>query len=326
MDKRIAILAGDGIGPEIMEEAKNILEVVGKKYQHDFVLNDALVGGAAFEKYEAHLPKETLNVCETSDAILFGAVGGPVDVRDDPQWAHAEKNVVTGLRDAFNFSTNITPVTIYPTLRMNSLLKSESVADVDSILVVRELSVDLASVVRLSFELAMRRQKKLTCVDKDTPWRETIMDISKEYPDVHIEFLLVNNAVFQLLKSPLSFDTILTQNMFGDILSYLSAALPGSIGLVPSASFNTDYFGIYEPVGGSAPDIAGKNIANPIAMILSCALMLRYSFDLEKEAQAIEKSVGMVLEQGYRTADIYQDGMQRVTTGEMGDAIVEGLK
>ena len=359
MIKRIAVLAGDGIGPEIMNEAKKVLMAVASRFSHTFDFVEALVGGAAFDKSGSHLPQETVRKCEACDAILFGAVGGPVEFKDDPKWDCAMKEAILGLRKAFDFSINLTPVRVFSALRNNSLLRDEFLSGSPSILIIREFAggiyfgehstrvkngnrvardvmeyseSSIETVVRFAFESAMKRKKKLTCIDKSNVldcgllWRSVVERVGKEFPEIKYNFMFIDNAVFQILKSPLSFDTIVTDNMFGDILNYLSAVFPGSIGLVPSASFNANKFGIYEPSGGTAPDIAGKNIANPLAMILSLALMLKYSFKMEKEAMMIEKSVEKVLDEGFRTVDIYHDGMKRVSTSEMGDLIVERIK
>lgn len=350
---RIAVLAGDGIGPEVVQEALKVLCVVGECFGHEFTFEEALIGGAAYEATGNHFPEATLKVCEGSDAILFGSVGGPVDQQDQPKWKDAEKNALLGLRKALKLAVNVRPAKVYPMLTPLSPLRAEIIEAGVDLVVVRELLGGLyfgehategdtardvmeytvpqiERVVRFAFETARGRRKKVTIVDKANVldcsrlWRKVAQSIAHEFSDVALEFLYVDNAAMQLIKKPSSFDVIVTENMFGDILSDLASVLPGSLGLMPSASLG-ERVHLYEPIGGSAPDIAGKGVANPIAQILSAALMLRYSFGLDKEAQAIEGAVQNVLEKGVRTKDISFPDHPSVSTFEMGDAIVKAL-
>ncbi len=354
---KVAVLAGDGIGPEVMKEAIKILDKISDIYQHSFQFQDALIGGAAYEKNKEHFPEESKAICQESDAILFGSVGGPVDSQNDPQWKDAEKNAILGLRKTLNLSINLRPAKVYPFLSHLSPIKKEIIDDGVDFITVRELTggiyfgehktegdkawdimqysaEEIEKVVRFAFETSRNRKKKLTVIDKanvlDTSrlWRKVANQIHQDYSDVELEFMYVDNAMMQVIKHPSQFDVLVTSNMFGDIFSDASSVLPGSLGLMPSASFG-DKIHLYEPIGGSAPDIANKNLANPIAQILSAALMLRYSFHLEKEASAIELAVQETLEAGYRTGDIKDSNMDDafiLGTKEMGDKILSYLK
>ncbi len=355
MKKKICIIKGDGIGPEIIEEAVNVLNLIAKKYGHHFEYQEAWAGGSAWEKYGNHLPLETLRVAENSDAILFGAVGGRSEERNEPKWKNCEKNSVLVLRKHFNLFLNLRPAIVFNSLKNISVLKSKLLLEnkIDLILV-RELTGgiyfsehktekgvaedvmrysegEIRRVAKFAFELAKKRRKKLTSVDKANVldcsrlWRKVVEGVAKDYPEVELEHLYIDNASFQMVKNPFQFDVILTENMFGDILSDLLALFSGSIGILPSASLNETYFGLYEPVSGSAPDIAGYGIANPIGQILSTALMMRYSFGLEKEAKNIEQAVKRTLEQGYRTFDIWEKGCQKLTTREIGGKICQNI-
>jgi len=341
MKLKIAVLPGDGIGPEVMAEALKVLEVIAKKFGHEFQLQHALIGGAAFETHGTHFPEETKKICESSGAILFGSVGGPVDEQNEPKWKNCERNSILAIRKTFQFFANLRPAKIYPELLDICPLKKELVEQGIDILVIRELIGDIyfgehststnngkrmardvmeydedqiAAIAHVAFKAAKFRRKKVTSIDKSNVldcsklWREVVNEVGRQYSDIQLQHMLVDNAAMQLIKNPAQFDVLLCPNMFGDILSDEAAALPGSLGLMPSASLNAQGFGLYEPAGGSAPDIAGKGIANPIAQILSAAMMLRYSFQLEKEAQAIEKAVGKTLKAGVRTRDLAEKG------------------
>lgn len=355
MKCKLAILAGDGIGEEVMTEALRVLDAVAAKFGHSFELQRALIGGAAFDTYSLHFPEETRNICRSSDAILFGSVGGPVAEAHLPKWKNCETNSILALRQAFQFNANFRPVRVFPALKDISPLRPEIVGQGLDILFVRELVGDIyfgehktflrdgiriasdvaeyteeqiAAVAHTAFHAARKRRGKLTSVDKanvlDTSklWREVVREVSKEYPDVSLNDMLVDNCAIQLIVSPAQFDVVLTSNLFGDILSDAGAALPGSLGLLPSASFNKDGFGMYEPAGGSAPDLAGKGVANPIAQILSAAMMLRYSFSLEAEANAIEHAVQTALTDGNRTNDLVRGGERAVSSTQMTDTIL----
>ncbi len=351
--KKIAVLAGDGIGPEAMNEAMKVLDKISKKYSLDFKYTFSDVGGAAYDKFETALPEETVKICEESGAILFGSVGGP-RWQNLPQEKMIERVALLGLRKHFEFFANLRPAVLFPQLVNSSPLKNIRKEGFD-IMIVRELSGDAyfgkhgidddsafdemkytkeqcIRIARTAFEIARNRKKKVTCVDKcnvlssSILFRKYITEISKNYPDVKLECLYVDNAAMQLIKKPYDFDVIVTTNLFGDILSDEAAMITGSIGLLASASLNENGFGLYEPAGGSAPDIAGKGIANPIAQILSAAMMLRHSFKLEKAATSIENAVKKTLSDGYRTKDIMEKRMKEVGTAEMGDLIAERIE
>ncbi|MDA1060447.1 MAG: 3-isopropylmalate dehydrogenase [bacterium] len=344
--KKIAILSGDGIGPEVMVQALKVLNAISQIYGTEFKFFDALIGGAAWDEYRDHFPDETRRICNEADAILFGSVGGPVG-SDEEKWRNCEVNSILALRKAFNFNVNLRPVKTHEDLPC--VLKDPG--DVD-ILCVRELaggiyfgtheindgvardvmeysSSEIESISRVAFEFAMKRAKKVTSIDKANVlacgrlWREVVTRVAKDFPDVEYEHMLVDNAAMQIMKNPSRFDTLLMPNMFGDIISDELSVLAGSLGMLPSASINTEGFGLYEPSGGSAQDIAGKDIANPIGMILSGAMMLRYSFNMDKEYEAIMKAVDSALRDGYRTADI-ADG-KVVSTSVMGDVIAKAI-
>jgi 3-isopropylmalate dehydrogenase len=355
----IAVLPGDGIGPEIMEEAIKVLNAVEEKFNVAFKLNYASVGGAAWDKYRKHLPKETLSICEKSDAILFGAVGGSVKEQTSDKWHGAEVNALLGLRKHFDLFANLRPAKLHPSLAFASSLRDDIAKEGFDLLVVRELTggiyfgepkgrkgmgedeyafdtmlykrKEIKRIAHVAFKAARKRRKKVTSVDKANVlttmvlWREVVDDIAKEYPDIEYEPMYVDNATMQLTRNPKKFDVILCGNMFGDILSDEAAAITGSLGMLPSASLSDSNFGMYEPSGGSAQDIAGKGIANPIAQILSTAMMLRYSFNMNEEADSIENAVDKVLEEGYRTADIMQKGMKEIGTEKMGTLIADNI-
>lgn len=356
--KKIAVLAGDGIGPEVMAVTIEVLQALAKKQQYAFEFIDGLIGGAAYDEHQEHFPAETRAVCERADAILFGSVGGPVTESHAAKWQDCERNSILALRKAFSINANFRPARVYPQLRTICPLKDSIIADGVDLLVVRELSGDIyfgehkrflsegkrqatdvaeydedtiAKIAHAAFDAAKKRKKKVTSVDKANVlatsqlWREVVQEVAKEYPEVACEHMLVDNCAMQLIVAPAQFDVILTANLFGDILSDAAAVLPGSLGLMASASFNAEGFGLYEPSGGSAPDLRGRNVANPIAQILSAALMLRFSFGLEDGASAVESAVQTVLDKGLRTKDIWQDGDTEVTTSAMAEAIIAAL-
>ncbi|WP_018592544.1 3-isopropylmalate dehydrogenase [Terrisporobacter glycolicus] len=356
MDYKIAVIKGDGVGPEIINEGIKILNKIGKKYNHNFKLTDVLGGGTAVDKMGNPLPKETLDECKKSDAVLLGAVGGAKWDNIDSS-IRPERGLLT-LRSELNLFVNLRPVTMHESIKEASPLRSDIVEKGIDFVVVRELTggiyfgerkteeidnVEVAYDVekydeneirrigKKAFETARIRNKKLTCVDKANVldssklWRKIMKETSKEYKDVELDFMYVDNAAMQLIKNPSQFDTIVTNNIFGDIISDEASMLTGSIGMLPSASLRDDKFGMYEPIHGSAPDIAGKDIVNPIATILSVAMMLRYSFDLEKEAKEIEDAVTKVLSKGYRTIDIYNGKGNIIGTKEMGCLIANKI-
>jgi 3-isopropylmalate dehydrogenase len=352
----IAVLPGDYTGPEVMAEALKVLRTVGDKYHHDFEFKEAPIGGAAWDAYGEHLPKATLDVCETSGAILLGAVGGPVDEQLLPKWRDVGPKALLPLRKKFDLFANLRPAKLYPALASACPLKNEMVEKGFDILVVRELTggiyfgeprgregfgdeerafdtlvysrKEIERVAHVAFKAAQMRRKKVTSIDKANVlassifWREVVEEVAEAYPDVTLESVLIDNATMQLVQNPSQFDVLLCGNLFGDILSDEALGITGSLGMGPSASLGQGTFGLYEPSGGSAPDIAGQGIANPIAQILSAAMMLKHSFNLEKEGRAIEQAVERVLEEGsVRTPDI---GGTR-STREFGDAIVRNL-
>ena len=357
--KTIAVLAGDGIGPEVMQEALRVLDAIAADAGVSFDYNEAKVGGAAWDEYQSHLPQKTLRICRDCDAILFGSVGGPVREQSSAKWRGVEVNSLLGLRKAFGLYANLRPARLYPALAYSSPLRSDIAEKGFDILVVRELTggiyfgqpkgrrtekgeeyafdtmlysrAEIRRIARAAFEAARKRRGKVTSIDKANVlttmvfWREVVEEIAADFSDVEYEPMYVDNAAMQLTRDPQQFDVMLCGNMFGDILSDEAAALTGSLGMLPSASLAEGKFGMYEPGGGSAPDIAGQGIANPIAQILSAALMLRYSFDMDDSARRIEKAVEDVLGEGYRTADIWQPGTQKIGTREMGKQIVGKL-
>ncbi len=356
MNFKIAVIKGDGVGPEIINEGIKVLNKIEEKYNHKFELTEVLAGGCAIDKENTPLPERTLEECKKSDAVLLGAVGGPKWDNIDPS-IRPEKGLL-GLRSGLNLFVNLRPATMHESIKESSPLRSDIVEKGVDFVVVRELTggiyfgerktevinnVEVAYDVekydeneirrigKKAFETARIRNKKLTCVDKANVldssklWRKVIIELSKDYKDVELNFMYVDNAAMQLIKNPSQFDVIVTNNIFGDIISDEASIITGSIGMLPSASLREDKFGLYEPIHGSAPDIAGKNIVNPIATILSVAMMLRYSFNLEREAKNIEDAVTKVLNKGYRTADIYNKKGTIVGTKEMGDLIVNEI-
>lgn len=352
MDYKIAVLYGDGIGPEIVNEAVKVLDKIGEKFGHTFIYQRGYLGGESIDKYGVPYSKETSEICKNSDAILLGSVGGH-KWNDELPENRPERGLLS-IRKEFGFYTNLRPAILYNVLKNASPLKSEIIGDGLDIMVVRELTgglyfgekfyseekaydtlfytrKEIERIVKKAFEIASVRRKKLVSVDKhnvlDTSklWRKIVNEISVSYPEVCVEHMYIDNAAMQLIINPRQFDVIVTENTFGDILSDEASMLTGSIGMLPSASLGNDKFGLYEPSHGSAPDIAGKDIANPIATILSAAMMLKYSFGLEEESQAIEKAVGKALSSGFRTLDIHTGDTILVGTSEMGSHIANNI-
>jgi len=358
----IAVLPGDGIGPEVVAEATKVLEAIGRKFKHDFIFHPGDVGGASIDKHGEALTKETLRMCKKCDAVLLGAVGGPK--WDDPLGKVRPEDGLLALRKELKLFANLRPVKVLPMLADHTTLKPEVVHGVD-LLVVRELTgglyfgrpkrrwqtpkgrravdtmsyseMEIERILRVGFELARRRKKKLTSVDKanilesSRLWRQIATELAPEYPDIQLEHQLVDSCSMRLIQRPVEFDVIVTENTFGDILTDEASMLAGSMGMLPSSSLagipkeGSATFGLYEPIHGSSPKRAGLNMANPIATILSSAMMLRYSLGLIKEAEAIEKAVNKVLDDGYRTYDIMSDDMTKVGTREMGDLIASRI-
>ena len=355
MNYNIALLKGDGIGPEIVDSAVRVLEVIGKKYGHVFNFTPYLIGGCAIDATGAPLPQETVDGCLASDSVLLGAVGGP-------KWDTLPGNMrpekaLLGIRAAMELFTNLRPAKLYPALKGDCPLREDIVANGFDILIVRELTggiyfgergmregkygeeaydtecysrMEIERICKVAYEAAQKRGKRLTSIDKANVldssrlWRKIVHEMESQYPDVECADMLVDNAAMQLVRNPAQFDVIVTTNMFGDILSDAASQITGSIGMLPSASLGYSTRGLYEPIHGSAPDIAGKNIANPIATILSAAMMLLYSFDLKAESDAIVNAVDKVLEAGYRTADLAH-GAPSLSTTEITDKIIENL-
>ncbi|MGB4841858.1 MAG: 3-isopropylmalate dehydrogenase [Leptotrichiaceae bacterium] len=352
MNYKIALLKGDGIGPEIVDEAVKVLNKIGEKFGHTFEYSQGYLGGESIDKFGMPLTEETIATCKASDAVILGAVGGAKWDVIDPA-LRPEKGLL-GIRKALGLYMNLRPAILYEALRDSSPLKSEIIGDGLDMIVIRELTggiyfgerskthdeahdtmyysrPEIERIARKAFEVAMLREKRLMSVDKHNVldssklWREVVIEVSQDYPEVKLDHMYVDNAAMQLVINPRQFDVIVTENMFGDILSDEASMLTGSIGMLPSARLGDSKVGLYEPIHGSAPDIAGKGIANPIATILSLSMMLKYSFNLLKEADAIEKAVEKVLEEGYRTGDIYTEGTKKVGTTEMGDLIASRL-
>jgi 3-isopropylmalate dehydrogenase len=356
MTKKIAVLAGDGIGPEITVQAIRVLKAI-ETASLKFELTSAAVGGAGFDLSGDPLPAETLKICEASDAILFGAVGGPQ--YDKLPRAQRPEQGLLRLRKHFDLFANLRPAIVYPELAHASTLKPEVVAGLD-LLILRELTSDIyfgqprgvrvtdsgeregfdtmryteseiRRIAHSGFQAARKRSKKLCSVDKANVlettqfWRDIVIEVHKEYPDVELSHMYVDNAAMQLIRNPKQFDVIVTGNMFGDILSDEASMLTGSIGMLPSASLNAKGFGMYEPIHGSAPDIAGQGKANPLATILSVAMMLRFSLGLPELADRVEAAVRKVLAQGHRTGDISEVGKPIISTSQMGDAVIAAL-
>ena len=361
MECKIAVISGDGIGPEIVREAKKVLDVVAEKYGHTFNYTDVLMGGASIDVHGVPLTDEAIETAKASDAVLMGSIGG--DAKVSP-WYKLEpsKRPEAGLlkiRKELNLFANLRPAYLYDELRAACPLRDDIIGDGFDMMIMRELTgglyfgerkteeidgvmtaVDtltyneneIRRIAKRGFDIAMKRRKKVTSVDKANVldssrlWRKVVEEVAKDYPEVTLEHMLVDNCAMQLVKDPAQFDVILTENMFGDILSDEASMVTGSIGMLSSASLNDTKFGLYEPSHGSAPDIAGQDKANPIATILSAAMMLRFTFDLAKEADAMEAAVQQVLKEGFRTGDIYSSGCTLVGTVQMGDLIAERIQ
>ncbi|WP_370978880.1 3-isopropylmalate dehydrogenase [Agaribacterium sp. ZY112] len=357
MTRKIVLLPGDGIGPEIVAEAVKVLGAVDEKFKLKLKFENELIGGAAIDVHGVPLANSTLDACRSAEAVLMGSVGGPKWDTLDPS-IRPEKGLLK-IRYELGLFANLRPAILYPQLADASSLKRELVAGLD-IMIVRELTGgiyfgeprgirrlengerqgyntyvyaehEVERIGRSAFEMAMKRNKKVCSVDKANVleatvlWREVMQSLAADYPEVELSHMYVDNAAMQLVREPKQFDVIVTGNMFGDILSDTAAMLTGSIGMLPSASLTEGGFGLYEPVHGSAPDIAGKGIANPLATILSAAMMLRYSLNESEAADAIEEAVGKVLDQGLRSPDIWSDGLTKASTSELGDAVVAAL-
>ena len=352
MEKKIAVIRGDGIGPEIITEAVKILDKVAAKYGHSFQYDEVVAGGCAIDQFGKSLVPEMLQKCLDSDSVLLGAVGGP-------KWDGCPKDIrpeaaLLGIRSAMGLYSNLRPAKLFPQLSDASPLKMSIVDRGIDLMMVRELiggiyfgekktatnngektasdlmiysEHEIERIARTAFETAKKRRKKVTSIDKANVldssrlWREVLHRVAAEYPDVEFSDMLVDNTAMQLVKDPSQFDVVVTENMFGDILSDEASMITGSIGMIPSSSLGDGTRGMYEPIHGSAPDIAGKNLANPIGTILAAAMMLKYSFDMDKESEAIEAAVNRVLDDGYRTGDIMSEGMTKLGCSEMGDKI-----
>ena len=360
MNYKIVTLPGDGIGPDIVKEAVKVLNKVASVYGHEFTFDEELIGGSAIDAAGSSLPQKTIDACKAADAVLLGAVGGP-KWDNLPNGDRPEKGLL-GIRSALGLFANLRPAILYPQLKFATPLKEEIVGDGLDILIVRELTSgiyfgernkvvceeddsktfasdlekytvgEIERIARVGFNAAMKRDKRVCVVDKANVlessrlWREVVKRVAKDYPEVELSFMYVDNAAMQLVANPRQFDVMITSNIFGDILSDEASIITGSIGMLSSASLREDSLGLYEPSHGSAPDIAGQNKANPLATILSAAMLLRYSMNLEKEAAAIEKAVNDVLDAGFRTGDIMSEGMKQVGTVEMGDLVVAAIK
>lgn len=352
MNKKITVLPGDGIGPEIVTEAIKVLNKVCEKFGHNFTYTYADIGGCSIDKYGVPITEENMSKCKDCDSVLLGAVGGPKWDGVDPS-IRPEKALLA-VRKELGLFANLRPTKLFNQLADSSPLKAEIVGNGIDLMIVRELTGgvyfgekrndtvngetvatdimpysehEIERIGRVAFESAMKRGRKLASVDKANVlatsrlWRKIMHKLSEEYPEVEFSDILVDNTAMQLIKNPSQFDVIVTENMFGDILSDEASMLTGSIGMMPSASLSSTTLGMYEPIHGSAPDIAGLNIANPLGTILSAAMMLRYSFDMAKEADCIEAAVSAVLDDGIRTGDIMQEGCRKVTCSEMGDLV-----
>jgi 3-isopropylmalate dehydrogenase len=360
MNKNITVIKGDGIGPEIVDEAIKVLDAVAKKYNHTFNYTNILMGGCSIDEYGVPLTDEAIEIAKSGDAVLLGSIGGNTSTSP---WYKLEPSLrpeagLLKIRKELNLFANLRPAYLYDELKDACPLKEEIIDGGFDMIIVRELTGglyfgkretkeingqlvahdnleysenEIRRIAKRGFDIASKRRKKLTSVDKANVldssrlWRKIVNEVANDYPDVEVEHMLVDNCAMQLVKDPRQFDVILTENMFGDILSDEASMVTGSIGMLSSASLRDDMFGMYEPSHGSAPDIAGKNIANPIATVLSAAMMLRYSFDMDNEADDIERAITEVLKEGYRSVDIMSEGMTQVSCSEMGDLIVKHL-
>jgi len=357
MIKNIVILPGDGIGPEIMVQAEKTLAKIGEKFGHEFKTSYHLIGGAAIDAENNPLPKATVDACKKADAVLLGAVGGP-------KWDAIEKSIrpergLLGIRKELGLFANLRPAKLFAELKAACCLRPDIIGQGLDVMVIRELTggayfgtprgqeirdgervafnnmiyseSEVRRIAKVGFETARKRGKKLCSVDKANVldvsqlWREVVIEVSKEYPDVELSHMYVDNAAMQLVRNPGQFDTIVTENLFGDILSDEAAVITGSIGMLPSASLGASGPGLYEPIHGSAPDIAGQDKANPLATILSVAMMIRYQFSMAAEADAIENAVSLILKEGFRTGDIMEPGKTQVGCVKMGDLVAERL-
>ncbi len=357
MKKHICILSGDGIGPEIVSEAKKVMQVVAEKFGHEFTYENALIGGAAIDATGEPLPAATLEACRKADAVFLGAVGGP-------KWDHMPNNArpekgLLAIRKELGLFANVRPATLFQELAGACLLRADIAAKGLDLVVIRELTGDvyfgeprgleerdgkrvgyntmlydeeeIRRIAHVAFQTARKRSSKVCSVEKSNVlecsrlWREVVIEVHKEYSDVELTHMYVDNAAMQLVRDPSQFDVIVTGNIFGDILSDEASVITGSLGMLPSASLGSSGPGLFEPIHGSAPDIAGKDIANPLATILSAAMMLRLAFDADTEALAIENAVRKVLQDGYRTSDIMEEGKELVGTKRMGDLVVAAL-
>ena len=360
MEYRIGLIHGDGIGPEIVKEAKKVLDAVCEKYGHKFEYTNLLLGGASIDVHGVPLTDETIEEAKKCDAVLMGSIGG--DAKTSPWYKLSpDKRPEAGrlkIRISLGLFANLRPAYLYQELKDACPLKEEIIGEGFDMLIMRELTgglyfgerstveengirkatdtltyseTEIRRIAIRAFDIAMKRKKKVTSVDKANVldssrlWRSVVEDVAKDYPEVTLEHMLVDNCAMQIVHNPCQFDVVLTENMFGDILSDEASMVAGSIGMLSSASLNETKFGLYEPSHGSAPDIAGKNIANPIATVLSAAMMLRYSLDLDQEAEAVENAVQKILKDGYRTVDIMSEGCTQVSTSEMGDLLVKAL-
>ena len=361
MNMNIGVIKGDGIGPEIVDEAMKVLDQVAKVYGHTISYTQLLMGGASIDVAGVPLTEATLAAAKASDAVLMGSIGG--DAKTSP-WYQLEPSRrpeagLLQLRKGLNLFANLRPAVLYEELKGACPLKEEIADRGFDLMIMRELTGglyfgkrsteeidgvvtakdeltynenEIRRIARRGFDIAMKRRKKVTSVDKANVldssrlWRKIVEEVAADYPEVELEHMLVDNCAMQIVHNPCQFDVVLTENMFGDILSDEASMVAGSIGMLSSASLNETKFGLYEPSHGSAPDIAGKNIANPIATVLSAAMMLRYSLDLDKEAEAVENAVQKILKDGYRTVDIMSEGCKKVSTSEMGDLLVKALE
>lgn len=354
---KIAVMPGDGIGKEIIKQGIKVIRAISNKYKCDFQIKEVLIGGAAIDETGSPLPDETIEICKNSDAVLLGAVGGP-------RWDKLPGNLrpeagLLGIRKTLGVFANLRPAILFPQLKSASNLKEEVLGNGLNIMIVRELiggayfgekkrvdikegqkawdtivysTPEIERIVKMAFQVARKRNKKLTLIDKANVlessrlWREVTNKISEEYKDVELNYMYVDNAAMQLIRDPKQFDTIVTENMFGDILSDEASMLTGSLGMLPSASLGEGKVGMYEPIHGSAPDIAGYDKANPIGTIMSIAMMFRYSFNMEEAARDVENAVSRVLDKGYRTSDIMEQGKISVGTEKMGDLITQEIQ
>ena len=356
MEKNIVLLKGDGIGPEIVDQAVKVLDAVAKKYGHVFNYTEVDMGGCSIDKFGVPITEEGMAKCKAADAVLLGAVGGPK--WDNVEPSKRPEKALLAVRSELGLFANLRPTRLFAQLADSSPLKQSIVGNGIDLMIVRELTggisfgkrytevVDgekvatdymtyseheIERIGRVAFESAMKRNKKLASVDKANVldssrlWRSVMHRLAAEYPEVEYSDILVDNTAMQLIKNPTQFDVLVTENMFGDILSDEASMLTGSIGMMPSASLSSGTLGMYEPIHGSAPDIAGMDIANPIGTVMSAAMMLRYSFDMMEEADAIEAAVNKALDDGFRTPDIYKDGFNRVTCSEMGTILAANI-